>query len=333
MSIHREKTIQDYEDAPSGYVTLYNYKEPLMKFSKGFGYQGVLLFEGKTDKIQCHFCGKWFHQLPRHLKYGHDMSAAEYKNEVGLIQTSALISEKVREKMMASGLNERLQNLRNQGRVKTRTLSKETREKIRQGLIRAGNTMEYKNIHGTCPEQLIDRLLTLYKQQGKTPATRTIPFYEALLKTFGTYKRACEVAGITFPDPSEHLTRSRDRRQIPLEEISNFIYDFYTKKLRLPTYTDYMALGQDRYLAALQRHNQREKIEKEVILRYGRFNSSLTGMQFSPEELLEFLRKFKTMEGRKPSYSDAKRGFIPRLSRYSYHFGSWKNALSLAFPE
>lgn len=35
----------EYEEAPSGYVKLYNYKEPFMKFNGGHGYQGVLLVD------------------------------------------------------------------------------------------------------------------------------------------------------------------------------------------------------------------------------------------------------------------------------------------------
>lgn len=53
----------EYEEAPSGFVTLYNYKEPFMKFKEGYGFQGVLLFDGTSDKIQCHFCGNWYDAL------------------------------------------------------------------------------------------------------------------------------------------------------------------------------------------------------------------------------------------------------------------------------
>ena len=41
----------EYEEAPSGYVTLYNYKEPFMPYREGYGYLGVVLFDGETDKV------------------------------------------------------------------------------------------------------------------------------------------------------------------------------------------------------------------------------------------------------------------------------------------
>lgn len=49
--------VMEYEDSPSGFVTLYNYKEPFMKYEEGYGLKGVLLFDGKTGRVQCHMCG------------------------------------------------------------------------------------------------------------------------------------------------------------------------------------------------------------------------------------------------------------------------------------
>lgn len=61
----------EYPEAPSGFVTLYNYKEPFMPFTdpdtrEGFGYGGVLVFDGVSDKVQCHLCGEWYHALGNH---------------------------------------------------------------------------------------------------------------------------------------------------------------------------------------------------------------------------------------------------------------------------
>jgi hypothetical protein len=69
----------EYEEAPSGSVYFYNYKEPLMKFEEGFGFIGALVFDDTTDKIQCHFCGEWFEALGNHINREHNMRAAEYK--------------------------------------------------------------------------------------------------------------------------------------------------------------------------------------------------------------------------------------------------------------
>ena len=99
----------EYDDAPSGFVKLYSYKEPFMPFHGagifdiGYGFEGVLLFDGKSDKIQCHFCGDWYDFLPSHIRKEHSIKTSEYKELVGLTSRTALISEKVRTKMIANG--------------------------------------------------------------------------------------------------------------------------------------------------------------------------------------------------------------------------------------
>src|SRR3990167_11305295 len=106
----RDKEIE-YEEAPSGFIKLYKYKEPFMKFQEGFGFEGVLAMDGNGDKIQCHLCGNWYEVLGNHLHREHNMKASDYKRLVGLRQNTALISEKVREKMVTNGI-ERFKNLK-----------------------------------------------------------------------------------------------------------------------------------------------------------------------------------------------------------------------------
>ena len=152
----------DYEEAPSGFVTLYNYKEPFMKYESGFGFQGLLLFDGKTKKLQCHECGEWFHYLPDHLHREHNMTASAYKERVGLRQSTVLISEDTRHKLVAVGLERRLQNLI-PGGLKT----EEMKEKIKATCLK--RTREMENEHGTCPEQLLQRLNAEYEKYGRMP--------------------------------------------------------------------------------------------------------------------------------------------------------------------
>ena len=320
----------EYEDAPSGYVTLYNYKEPLMKFTKGFGYQGVLLFDGKSDLIQCHFCGKWYEQLPHHLAREHNMFARDYKNYVGLMQTTALVSESLRAKMIANGLDQRLQNFRNKGRGKR---SEATKKKISDGMIRTAQTAEFKNIKGVCPEQIIDRLLKLYKDNGnKTPSSRAITFYESMIKTYGSYKNACNVAGIPYNDPLEALRRGSYKKKNENELlILDFIQEFYLKNNRLPVYADYYKNNKDNLYSCLVKKGNREELEKKAVCNSGRYNRNLKGVYFTKDELLGLLRSFEKLNGRRPSYSDVKRGLLPYLSKYKDNFGSWKNVLRLAF--
>lgn len=197
------KTIKEveHEEAPSGYVKMYNYKEPFMKFNEGYGYQGVLLFDGETDKVQCHFCGEWFGQLAHHLHREHNMTASAYKDSVGLMQTTALIGEKMREKLVASGMEKRLKNLKIQGRK-----SEETKRKIRE--TQKKNVIEKRNLNGTCPEQLIERFLKIYNKLGRVPRTKEKGFsglYKTLCFYYGNMKRVCQLAGVKYRKSGETL--------------------------------------------------------------------------------------------------------------------------------
>jgi len=187
----------EYEEAPSGFVTFYNYKEPLMKFDQGFGYVGALVFDGETDKIQCHFCGDWFEALPHHLKREHNMKTEQYKERVGLLKTTALISESYRAKLIASGLNQRLKNLKPGGNK-----SEEVRKKISQTLKSSAKKSEWENLRNTCPAQIISRMQKIAEQKGNKLRMRDFDNFNATIrKTYGTLKEACRLAGIKYNKP------------------------------------------------------------------------------------------------------------------------------------
>lgn len=319
----------EYEDAPSGYVTFYNYKEPLMKYSDGFGYVGALLFDGKTDKIQCHLCGEWLGSLPHHLVREHNMRAAEYKAKVGLMQNTALISETMRDKLIASGLDKRLQNLRKGGK-KTQA----QKDKISATLKAISQTAENKNIRGTCPAQLIDRMQKIYKLKGEKIRMRDFNnFDEVVRKTFGTLKEACEIAGIPYREPSQTLKHEegKDRKYtkaIALKFITEHIMTFG----KPPVYSDYIKQGNKGLFASIVINKKTARKLNEIAYKeLPQYKKSEQRIRYSKAELLEFLKKFEKINGRKPSISDGKRCLIPYPSRYIYYWGSWKKALAEAF--
>lgn len=322
----------EYEQAPSGYVTLYNYKEPFMSFKDGYGYQGVLLFDGASDKVQCHFCGEWYETLGHHLQREHNMRAHEYKKEVGLNHKTALIGEKFRAKLIASGNEARRKNLRdNTGR----TVSKETRAKISKSVLE--RRLEKRNLTGTCPEQLIDRLLKLYAELGDQMSSKKVPFIEAVVRTYGSYINACKIAGIPYRTPADGLKigweTNTKKTEVRIEVGKQFVYRYYKEHGALPAFKDFRSSGFKSEYQTLQRKGLLKSVYKESVMRVGAFNKSVAGTRFTKDELLSILKNFEKQYDRKPSYSDARRRLIPHLSRYSYHFGSWQNALSLAFKQ
>lgn len=218
----------EYEDAPSGYVTFYNYKEPLMKYKKGYGYVGTLLFDGESDKVLCSICGQWFSYLVPHLSKIHNMNASQYKNELGLLQTTALLGEKARAKLIASGLDKRLQNLR-----KGHKKSKAEREKIRATLKANAFKSEQLNLKGTCPVQIIERMRAIAKKQGNLLRMRHFDNMRcSIIRTYGSIKEACKVAGINYRKPSHTL-----KNEIK-SNLSSEIKRFYEINNRFPSVSD-----------------------------------------------------------------------------------------------
>ncbi len=313
-----DKLELEFEDAPSGYVTMYHYKLPMMRFNAGYGYVGALLFDGTTDKIQCHFCGEWFDYLANHIRKEHSMSAADYKRTVGLNNTTALINETVRAKLIANGIRARKQNLRSRKGIK---MSAETKAKISATLKE--NRDENKNLNGTCPEQLISRLVALHRQKGRTPLRKEIGFINALEKTYGTVKEAMRVAGLEYRPPGPNLKGTKYTE----EYVTHFIRDFFDANGRLPKKIEMKRLYE---VARTRKYNWKE-LERKALAMDGRYRQSAKRVYYTKEDLLNFLRMFKEINGRYPSTSDCKRGLLPTASKYIYHWGSWQKALAAAY--
>lgn len=307
----------EYEEAPSGFVTLYNYKEPFMRFEEGHGYQGVLLFDGDSDKVQCHFCGNWYHALGAHLHKEHNMKACDYKEATGLRQTTALISESLRDKLIASGLEKRMKNFKKN----KFTHSEESKKKISESLKQ--HPRETQNERGTCPQQLIDRLIILSQKIGRCPTTKEVPFIQTLTKVYGNYTNACLVAGLNPLKPSHTLPKAPKYTQ---EQLVAIVKDFYVKNDRFPRFTDKIIVKHDwtKYLS-----KSMKDIKKKVLIELEKYQRTGIIIRYSKDELLQMIKIFQQKNERNPSVSDCKRGMLPHASRYYYHFGSLRNAVKL----
>lgn len=193
MAKKKNKKTISYSEAPSGKVTFYNYKEPFMEYEAGYGFQGVLLMDADSGLVQCHLCGRWLQALnSEHLRTRHGITASEYKVEVGLNQSTALIGEAYRAKLVRNGLEQK-KTLR-----KGRKKSKEEIEKIRRGLVNYRASMEGKNENGVCPAQLLERLRKLGEKLGRTPTHDELKGMVATLRqTYGTISNALQLAGFS----------------------------------------------------------------------------------------------------------------------------------------
>jgi len=228
----------EHPEAPSGFVHLYNYKEPFMPFDAGFGFQGVLLMDGKEDTVQCHFCGGWFNYLPHHIHKEHNMTATQYKTIVGLRQSSALLSETARANLIAGGLDKRMLNLKPGKRER----SAEERAKTSKTL--KNKPRESENEYGTCPLQIITRIREQAEKLGRAPRYKELIGRETTLKVFGSIRAAYKRAGIKCRKPGQNVNHSKANRNRPefgvytKDLLLGMIVDFVKNNAREPSYSD-----------------------------------------------------------------------------------------------
>lgn len=322
------KTSIEYEEAPSGMIYFYNYKTPLMPFEGGYGYIGSVVHDETSNQIQCHFCGGWFDILGHHLHKEHNMTASEYKKAVGLNKGTALISETHRALLIAKGLKKRIKNLRPN---KSHTI--QTRKKISATLKE--NRAEMQNINNTCPEQLLERLVKHHQELGRSPLMSTtgnrseIPFRSALVKVYGSMKNAYKLAGIPYRKPGENRDYE-GRRKWTKDVLILKTAEFYKEHGRFPKVKE-IGSGKNYF----SKFGGYKNIYKKalIIAKEGEYTKLPFRVNHTPQELLNFLRMFKKINGRYPAVSDCKRGLLPYASRYIYHWKSWNTALKVAFPE
>lgn len=310
----KEKQEMEFPDAPSGFVTLYNYKEPFMPFKyedEGYGYEGVLLFDGSSDKVQCHFCGDWYEALGGHLHKEHNMKASEYKEIVGLRQSTALIGEKLRAKMISNGQS-RFGNIR-----KSPGHTEETKKKISETLKKM--TRQKQNEEGTCPFQLIDRLKKRAQELGRCPTSDEITFVEVLRKTYGTFSQACVIAGLQPRLPGQTVNNPHT---ISEEQIVTFVKNFWIANHSFPRFKDFTS-----ETMWYKYKKIKNEINKQVLFGERVYQKTSVRISYTKPELIQILSIFKEENGRLPSISDCNRGLLPHASRFFYHFGTFKKAL------
>lgn len=73
-----------------------DYKEPLQPLEGGHGFLGVLI-QDRDGRLLCSICGRTWINLGQHVLRSHGMPVADYKNENGLLQKTALVADSLRE--------------------------------------------------------------------------------------------------------------------------------------------------------------------------------------------------------------------------------------------
>lgn len=168
------------------------YKQPLAPYEEGFGYYGAVGLTKDGEKIQCHICGKLFRSLGIHIRKAHALTLPMYRKQFKLMYKSSLTAPKVREKYIASW--HKLPEKYRATRLKNLAAA-------RPYLSKGGwnKSLEQRNMEGSCPDQLIEKIKALAVVLGRTPSSREFYRYykgyiQTVYRTFGSWSNALKIA-------------------------------------------------------------------------------------------------------------------------------------------
>lgn len=230
------------------YLTFYHYKEPLKKVENGHGYQGALLGTIDGTKVQCHMCGDLWADLAKHVLMSHKKEVAgvrEYKERFGLAFETALVSEEIRMLRKA----ESLKQWYSMSASEKETMRRKSREGYRKWLRENGRKfnqpkqqLETKNVRGTCPDQLLAKILACKEDIGYTPSkvdfikwdNNSQRYVHLIYKTFGSWKEAVKKAGLT----PKSIRQNGGKRNYSDEELLDSLSSFKDEFGKIPSASD-----------------------------------------------------------------------------------------------
>lgn len=221
------------------------YKEPLKEIPKGegFGYYGALLQNKEGTKIQCHICGDLFPMIGNHLKM-HETNAKEYRTEFELAKTTALVSDVTREKMRIGYVNwvSRMSPKEHRIYIERMRNNAKALDNHRDG-FKAGIRLETRNKRGTCPAQLLQKIVDVAFELERTPTKREFmdvvgggKYMTPILKTYGTWSNAVALTGLA---KAERKPEFRLQRRYSDEDLLEYLRNFSETNRRVPMTTDF----------------------------------------------------------------------------------------------
>lgn len=187
-------------DTPS---IMANYKEPLREVDEGYGYIGTIAYNVEKTHTQCHICGHFFEKPMAHIRAEHNMSVEDYKDKFSLMASMSLTAPKGKRPAW-----ERWQEMTDEQKAeqmrKMREGQMEARAERGEDWVRKRKKSLYeKNLEGSCPDQLLDKILVLSQKLGKTPSFREFQkeydgrFVHAMNATYGSWGEALDILNMT----------------------------------------------------------------------------------------------------------------------------------------
>jgi hypothetical protein len=226
-------------------LTLMNYKEPLMSVKNGYGYYGAVTGTIDGQFVQCHICGHLFMNLGAHIWLKHKMRGREYKEEFGLAYSTALLSEAERGRLKQRTLDW-LKNTTDEQRERfARKLDRNRRKWIEEhrddDRTQPELQLETKNKRGTCPDQLLAKIIEVKENLGRTPskdefitACKSQRYIHLIYKVFGSWKEALSILGLQ-PKKEE----KGGFRRYEDEELLEYLRSYAETEKKIPTQSDF----------------------------------------------------------------------------------------------
>lgn len=158
---------------------LFKAVEPFMHDPSGNGYVGVIMYDDKEDKMQCHECGKYYSALFAHISAAHkeppDRYRIRHELPMGIGLCSKGISKQRRIRAYAQ-IAEKSVFGRNAGHFSDVSRAKRK--------FKRANKMKFvarDNRHGLCTEQMKARYAIVKNLVGRHPSLDELKKYDARL--------------------------------------------------------------------------------------------------------------------------------------------------------
>lgn len=109
--------------------------------------------------------------------------------------------------------------------------------------IRGKDSLELKNLRGTCPDQLLDKIKKCSEAIGRTPSVKDFVewsgsrrHFDLIQKTFGTWVKAKKMVGMK--ESKRGIKKGVVKSKYSDEELLEYLQMFKTKTGNIPTTTD-----------------------------------------------------------------------------------------------
>jgi hypothetical protein len=207
---------------------------------------GVMMYDDKSKKVQCHLCGQWYCFLGgTHLRRHHNIAIGDYRAMFCLPISSGLCGKKFSAMKRRAAIAARLPS---KGRRWLRAAWKKAGgkrgtvkmpSKLFGPVVNGRGRMAWKNRYGVCELQKLHRFRVVWNIVGRRPTIPDLQRYDQQLAT----KLACQKGGFNaWIKHNGFGTNPRGGawRRIPRERLIAVLRKRHQETGKVPRIREYM---------------------------------------------------------------------------------------------